>query len=176
VYASAGQGQQEMDIQSYPNTAACLLVYDDGKYFFEKREEHMSGKSKAKSAEGVLSPDSLQHLKSILDDAELQKITSPKPLELPSDAQALKEAERLQVQVARPLALQEFIFTKERVKTGVTRTGASGAALAGTDTFLDNGAPYKKAVSPLLKWFDELGKKNKLKESKPQYCQAITGS
>jgi hypothetical protein len=44
------------------------------------------------------------------------------------------------------------------------------------DTYLDNGAPYKKTVAPLVKWLDELGKKNKLKDSKPQYCQPIIGS
>lgn len=176
VYAAAGKGEQQLDVQQYPNSGTCLVVYDDGKYFFEKREEHTLGKPKAKSAEGVLTGDELQHLKALLDDAELQKITMPQALELPPDAQALREAERLDVQVSRPAILQQFTFTKERVKTGVTRTGSSGAALAGSDTFLDNGAPYKKTVAPLLKWFDELGKKNKLKESKPQYCQATSGS
>ncbi len=40
------------------------------------------------------------------------------------------------------------------------------------DTYLDNGAPYKKTLSPLMKWFEGLEKKSKsdLKESKPQYC------
>lgn len=38
--------------------------------------------------------------------------------------------------------------------------------LTGMDTLLDNGAPYKKTLGPLLKWFNEFGKKNKLKESK----------
>lgn len=175
VYASANKGQEQMDIQQYPHSGTCLLVYGDGKYFLEKSEERSSGKAKAKSAEGVLSADDLQHLKAILDDEEFQKITMPKPLELPSDAQVLREAERLDVQVARPAMLQEFTFTKERVKTGVTSTGSSGAALTGTDTLLDNGTQYKKAVAPLLKWFDELGKKNKLKESKPQHCQTTSG-
>jgi len=172
VYAASGKGEQQLDVQQYPNSATCLLVYDDGKYFFEKREEHTLGKPKAKSAEGVLTADDLQHLKAVLDNEEFKKITSPNPPELPSDAQVLKEAERLDVQVARPAMPQQFTFTKERVKTGVTRSASSSAALTGTDTFLDNGAPYKKTVAPLQKWFDELGKKSKLKESKPQYCQA----
>ena len=67
---------------------------------------------------------------------------------------------------------QQFTFMKERVKTGnPTWTGAASGSMSGLDSFLDNGAPYKKTVAPLLKWFDELGKKNKLKESQPQYCQ-----
>lgn len=175
VYAAQGKGEEQLDIQQYPNSGTCLIVYEDGKYFFEKRDEHTVGRPKAKSAEGVLTGDELQHLKEILDNAELQKVTMPQALELPSDAEVLKEAERLDVHVTRPAVVQQFTFTKERVKTGVTRTGASGAALAGSDTFLDNGAPYKKAVAPLLKWFDEVGKKSKLKESKPQYCQAMNG-
>ena len=176
VYSAVGKGEQELDIQQYPHSGTCLLVYGDGKYFLEKQEEHSSGKAKAKSAEGVLTGDDLQHLKAILDDEAFQKITMPKALELPSDAQVLREAERLDVQVARPATLQQFTFTKERVKTGVTSTGSSGAALTGTDTLLDNGTQYKKSVAPLLKWFDELAKKNKLKESKPQYCQRMAGS
>ena len=171
VYAANGKGEQQLDVQQYPNSETCLLVYDDGKYFFEKREEHTLGRPKSKSAEGVLTADDLQRLKAILDDEELKKITSPQALDLPTDAQVLKEAERLDVQVARPAMLQQFTFTKERVKTGLTRSASSAAALGGVDTYLDNGAPYKKTVASLLKWFDELGKKNKLKESKPQYCQ-----
>ena len=175
VYSSSNRGEQQLDVRSYPHSGTCLLVYEDGKYFFEKNEERTSGKPKAKSAQGVLTPEDLQRLKAILDDEELKKINTPKAPELPSDAQALKEAERLDVQVARPATLQQFTFTKERVKTGVTRSASSGAALTGMDTLLDNGAPYKKTVAPLLKWFDELGKKDKLKESKPQYCQTMGG-
>jgi hypothetical protein len=40
------------------------------------------------------------------------------------------------------------------------------------DAYLDNGAAYKKTLSPLLKWFESIEKKSKsdLKESKPQVC------
>jgi hypothetical protein len=40
------------------------------------------------------------------------------------------------------------------------------------DAYLDNGEPYKKILSPLMKWFEGLQKKSKsgLKESKPKYC------
>lgn len=161
------------DLQKYPNSASCLLVYDDGKYFFEKREEHTIGKPKAKSAEGILAADDLQRLKAILEDAELKKITTPKAPELPGDTQAIREAERLDVQIDRAGTLQRFTMVKERVKTGATSSTSSSASLSGMDTYLDNGAPYKKTLSPLTKWFEELGKRNKLKESKPQYCQAM---
>jgi hypothetical protein len=171
-YSSGLNGSEQIDVRQYPNSATCLVVYDDGKYFLEKRDERTSGKPKAKSASGVLSADDLQHLKTILDDEDLKKITMPKALELPSDAQVLKEAERLEVQVDRGAISQQFTFMKERVKTGnPTWTGAASGSMSGLDSFLDNGAPYKKTVAPLLKWFDELGKKNKLKESQPQYCQ-----
>lgn len=170
-YDAGFNGSQQMDVRQYPNTATCLVVYGDGRYFFEKKDEHTVGKPKAKSASGVLSADDLQHLKAILDDDELKKITMPKEPELPDDAQVLKEAERLDVQVNRGATLQQFAFMKERVKTGATVTGNASGSMSGMDVFLDNGAPYKKTVAPLLKWFDELGKKNKLQTSKPQYCQ-----
>jgi hypothetical protein len=171
-YSSGLNGSQQMDVRQYPNSATCLVVYDDGKYFFEKREEHTMGKPKAKLASGVLSADDLQHLKAILDDEGLKKITNVKAPELPSDAQVLKEAESLDVQVSRGAESQQFTFMKERLKTGPpTMTGAETGSMSGLDAFLDNGEPYKKTVAPLLKWFDEVGKKNKLKESKPQYCQ-----
>ena len=175
AYETGFKGEQGLDVHQYPNSATCLLVYEDGRFVIEKREEHTLGKPKAKSAEGVLAADDLEHLKAILENEELKKITMPKALDLPPDAQALKEAERLDVQVARAATLQQFTFMKERVKTGVSRSVSSSAALSGMDTLLDNGAPYKKTVAPLLKWFDELAKKNKLKESKPEYCQAMSG-
>jgi hypothetical protein len=176
AYDSGLKGDKLLDVQQYPNSATCVVVYDDGKYFFEKREEHTVGKQKAKSAEGTLSSDDFQHLKAILDEEELKKITSPKAPELPPDATVLKEAERLDVQVNRGPGLQQFSFMKERVSRGASITGASSGGLSGMDTYLDNGAPYKKTVAPLVKWLDELGKKNKLKDSKPQYCQPIIGS
>jgi len=173
AYDSALKGDKLLDLQQYPNSATCVVVYDDGKYFFEKREEHTTGKQKAKSAEGTLSAEDLQHLKAILDEQELKTITSPKVPELPPDATVLKEAERLDVRVNRGPGSQQFTFMKERVSRGASITGASSGGLSGMDTYLDNGAPYKKTVAPLVKWLDELGKKSKLKESKPQYCQPI---
>ncbi len=175
AYDAGFKGEQQLDVQQYPNSATCLFVYEDGRYFFEKREEHTLGKPKAKSAQGVLAADDLRHLKAILDDEELKKITTPEALGIPPDAQVLKEAERLDVQVGRATTLQQFTFMKERVKTEPTRSGSSSASMTGMDTFLDNGARYKKTLAPLLKWFDELGKKNKLKESKPQYCRPMGG-
>jgi hypothetical protein len=169
-YASGLNGSDAMDVRQYPNSAACLVVYDDGKYFFEKKDEH-SGKVKAKSAAGILTADDLQHLKTILDQEDLKKITMPKAPELPSDTQVLKEAERLDVQVYRGTTAQQFTFMKERVKTGTTITGNASGSMSGMDIFLDNGEPYKKTVEPLVKWFDETGKRNKLQESKPQYCR-----
>ncbi len=171
-YESGLNGSDAMDVRQYPNSAVCLTVYDDGRYFFEKRDEHTVGKPKAKSAAGVLSADELQHLKSILDDEALEKIPMPKAPELPSDAAILEEADRLDVQVSRGATSQAFTFMRERLKTGAPSvTGAASGSMNGLDTFLDNGQPYRKTVAPLLKWFDEIGKKNKLKESKPQYCQ-----
>jgi len=171
-YEAGLNGSDQTDVQQYPNSATCVVVYEDGRYAVEKRDEHNLSKPKAKSAEGSLSADEMQHLKAILDDEQLQKITMPKGLELPPDAQMLEEADRLDVQVSRGATLQQFTFTKERLKTAPpTATGASSGSMSGLDTFLDNGAPYKKTVAPLVKWFDELSKKTKLKEAKPQYCQ-----
>jgi len=38
------------------------------------------------------------------------------------------------------------------------------------DSYIDNGAPYQKTLSPLMKWFEGLEKKSKsdFKEAKPQ--------
>lgn len=167
----SASGNEPPDVQKYPNSASCLLVYEDGKYFFEKRDEHTMGKPKAKSAEGILTADDLQRLKTILEDEALKKITTPKMPDLPADTQAIREAERLDVQIARAGVLQRFTVMKERVKTGTTSATSSSASLSGMDTYLDNGAPYRKTLSPLVKWFEEAGKRNKLKESNPQYCQ-----
>src|SRR5690349_2003925 len=54
AYDAGINGSQQMNVRQYPNSATCLIVYDDGKYFFEKREERTVGKPKAKSAEGTL--------------------------------------------------------------------------------------------------------------------------
>lgn len=172
-YDAGFNGSQSLDVRQYPNSATCLVVYEDGKYSYEKREEHSIGKPKAKSAEGVLSPDDLQRLKAILDDDQLKKLATPKAVDLPADARVLKEAERLDVQIGREGTPQQFSFTRERVSTGASITGASSGGLSGMDTTLDNGTPYKKTVAPLLRFSDEVGKKNKLKDSKPQYCQAM---
>jgi hypothetical protein len=170
INAVASQGPSS-DVWKYPNTTSCLVVYDDGKYAFEKREEHTLGHPKIKSAEGVLTADDLQRLKTILEDEELKKITTPKAPVLPADTQVLREAETLEAQIYRAGAAQRFTMVKERVKTGALISATSGPS-TGMDTYLDNGAPYKKTLSPLMKWFEELQKKNKsaLKESKPQYC------
>jgi hypothetical protein len=90
--------------------------------------------------------------------------------DLPADAQALREVESLDAQIDRAGGGQHFTTVRERVKTGAA--GVSSGPSTGMDTYLDNGAPYKKALGPLLKWFEGLEKKSKsdLKESKPQYC------
>jgi len=162
------------DVWKYPNTASCLVVYQDGKYGFEKRDEHTVGSPKIKSAEGVLAADDLQRLKAILDDEELKKITTPKAPVLPADTQVIREIETLDAQINHAGTVQQFTTVKERVKTGALISATSGPS-TGMDAYLDNGAPYKKTLSPLLKWFEELQKKNKsaLKESKSQYCVSM---
>ena len=159
------------DVWKYPNTAACLVVYNDGKYAFEKREEHTLGHPKIKSEVGVLAADDLQQLKSILENEDLKKITTPKAPELPADTQVVREIETLDAQIGREGTVQRFTFLKERVKTGALISATSSLS-TGMDTYLDNGAPYKKTLNPLMKWFEELQKTSKsgLKESKPQYC------
>lgn len=162
------------DVWQYPNSVACLVVYNDGKFALEKREEQTVGKPRVKSAEGMLAPDDLQQLKGILENDDLKKITSPKMPDLPADTQALREIESLDVQIDHSGTLQRFTTVKERVKTGAMVSATSGPS-SGLDTFLDNGTAYKKTLSPLIKWFETLEKKNKsnLKEAKPQYCAPI---
>ncbi|MFZ0797226.1 MAG: hypothetical protein WCA13_18020, partial [Terriglobales bacterium] len=148
---------------NYPNSLSCLVVYDDGKYVLEKREESTVGKPKIKLAEGTLAPDDFQHLKAILDDDALKKIGTPKAPTLPDDAVTVREFESVDAQIDHANTTQHFTTIKERVKT---------TAATGMDTYIDNGAPYQKTLNPLLKWFEGLEKKSKseLKESKPQYC------
>jgi hypothetical protein len=159
------------DVWNYPNSLACLVVYGDGRYVLEKREEQTLGKPKVKSAEGTLTDAELQNLKGILEDEALKKVTTPKMPGLPSDTQALREVESLDAQIDHGGTEQRFTTVRERVKTGAT-TSMTATASNGMDTYLDNGAPYKKVLSPLMKWFEGLEKKSKsaLKESKPQYC------
>jgi hypothetical protein len=157
------------DVSSYPNSLSCLAVYADGKYALEKRDESTLGKPKTKRAEGTLAADDLQRLKTILDDAALKKIETPKPPTLPDNAAAIREIESIDAQIDRAGISQRITTIKERVKVGASETGG---ATSGMDTYLDNGAPFQKTINPLLKWFEGLEKKSKsdLKESSPQYC------
>jgi hypothetical protein len=151
------------DVFNYPNSLSCLVVYGDGKYVLEKREESTLGKPKIKTAEGSLGADDLQRLKSILDDEALAKIGTPKPPDLPDNAVTIREIESIDAQIDRAGSPQHFTTIKERVKTNAT---------SGMDAYVDNGAPYQKTLNPLMKWFDGLEKKSKsdFKDSKPQYC------
>jgi hypothetical protein len=159
------------DVWSYPNSLSCLAIYGDGRYVIERREERTLGKPKVKSAEGTLSAEELQQLKAILEDQELRKVTSPKMPDLPADTQALREVESLDAQIDHGGNAQRFTTVKERVKTGASASMTTGPS-NGLDVYLDNGAPYKKTLGPLLKWFEGLEKKSKsdLKDSKPQFC------
>lgn len=162
------------DVWNYPNSLSCLVVYSNGNYVLERREEQTLGRPKVKSAEGTLGADDLQRLKAILEDEELKKVTSPKMPDLPADTEALREIESLDAQIDRAGSMQHFTTVKERVKTGATTSMTSGPS-NGMDVYLDNGTVYKKTLSPLLKWMDGLEKKSKsdLKESKPQYCSPM---
>jgi hypothetical protein len=157
------------DVSSYPNSLSCLLVYGDGKFVLEKRDESTVGKPKVKVAEGSLAPDDLQHLKGILDEEALKKIVSPKAPEFPANGSALREVESVDMQIDRAGTEQRITTIRERVKMSASETGG---VTNGMDTYLDNGAPFQKTLNPLLKWFDGLEKKNKsqFKESTPKYC------
>jgi hypothetical protein len=159
------------DVWQYPNSLSCLVVYGDGRYLLEKREETTVGKPKVKLAEGNLATDDLQRLKSILDDDGLKKIKTPAMPDLPDDAQAVRDIDSLDAQIDHGGTTQHFTTVKERVKTGALISATSGPS-TGMDAYLDNGAPYKKTLSPLLKWFETIEKKSKsdLKESKPKVC------
>jgi hypothetical protein len=148
-----------------------VVVFGDGKYVLEKRDEATVGKPKVKRAEGNLGADDLQRLKAILDDEALKNVRTPKMPDLPADAEAIREVDSLDAQIDRAGTSQRFTTVKERVKTGALTSATSGPS-NGIDAYLDNGAPYKKALSPLMKWFERLEKKSKsdMKDSKPQYC------
>ncbi len=148
---------------TYPNSLSCLVVYGDGKYVLEKREEATVGKPKIKLAEGSLAPDDLQRLKTILDDEALKKIASPKAPDFPDDAVMVREVESVDAQIDRQGTAQHFTTIKGRLKT---------TAATGMDAYIDNSAPFQKTLNPLMKWFEGLEKKSKseLKDSKPQYC------
>jgi hypothetical protein len=160
------------DVFNYPNSLSCLVVYGDGKYVLEKRDEATLGKPKIKTAEGSLAADDLQRLKAILDDEALKKLATPKPLSLPDNAVAIREIESIDAQIDHAGTQQRFTTVKERVKTGGSGMMNGASASTGMDTYLDNGAPFQKTLNPLVKWFEGLEKKSKsdLKDSKPQYC------
>jgi hypothetical protein len=161
------------DVSSYPNSLSCLMVYGDGKFILEKREETTVGKPKVKRAEGTLAADDLQHLKSILDDEGLKKVVTPKAPELPANAGAVREIESVDAQIDRGGTPQRITTIKERIKMAASETGG---ATNGMDTYIDNAAPFQKTINPLIKWFDGVEKKNKsgLKDSTPQYCAPMT--
>jgi len=172
---SLGANAAQMGTASYPNSGSCLVVYNDGRYVLEKRDESTVGKPKVKTAEGTLGADDLQQLKAILDNGDLKKVTGLKPPEPPSGAQTLREAEMMDVQINHEGETQRFVAIKERFKMQPA-TGVSTAASTGLDVFLDNATAYRKTLNPLVKWFDGVEKKSKssFKESKPQYCEAMT--
>lgn len=174
VYDAAAQAPDQ-GVWKYPNNSSCLVVYNDGRYFLEKRDEQKVGKPKTKTAEGTLSAGDLQQLQAILADEDLKKIANPKAPELPSDTEAIRDAETLDVEIDRAGVTQRFSTVKERVKTGDITGNIHNLPSSGLDTFIDNGAPYKKTLSPLIKWFESVEKKSKssLKDSKPQYCQPM---
>jgi hypothetical protein len=160
------------DVSSYPNSLSCLVVYGDGKFVIEKREEETVGRPKVKRAEGALGPDDLQRLKAILDDEGIKKIVTPKPPDMPSNA-TIREVESVDALIDRAGTSQRFTTTRERLKMGASEFGG---ATNGMDTYLDNGASFQKSLKPLLKWFEGLEKKNKsqFKDSSPQYCAPIS--
>ena len=102
-------------------------------------------------------------------------MTGLKPPETPSNAQTLREAEMMEVQINREGETQHFVAIKERFKT-LASTGVSTAASTGMDIILDNASAYRKNLNPLVKWFEGVEKKSKssFKESKSQYCSAMT--
>jgi hypothetical protein len=154
------------DVTHYPNAIACITVYSDGKYIYEKTEERTVGRRKSKRSEGALSEGELQQLKAILNEEGFRKITTQPMPDIPDYAVAIKEVESLNAQVDQGGDSQQFTITKERVKTN---------RVSGMDDWLDNSGPNEKLLSPLLKWFKETEKKSKegMKESTPQYCRAM---
>src|SRR5215467_682966 len=158
---SLGGSPSEMGTSSYPNSASCVLVYSDGKYVFEKRDEAKVGRPKTRVAEGTLSADDLQELKSILSSDNVKNINHLKPVELPPNAQLLREAETLDVQISREGDMQHFVAAKERFKMqAIGSSDLAGAPSTGMDTYIDNAAAYRKSLNPLMKWFDGIEKKS----------------
>src|SRR5260370_14871834 len=157
------------DVWQYPNSLSCLVVYGDGKYVLEKREEATVGKPKVKRAEGNLGADDLQRLKAILDDEALKKVKTPKMPDLPDDAQAVRDIESLDAQIYHSRTTQSFTTVKERVKTGAMTSATTGPSTR-MDTYCNNGAPYNKQFNPLMKRFEALEKNSKsdLKASTPK--------
>lgn len=166
-----------MGTAAYPSSASCLVVYNDGRYALEKRDEQKVGNPKVKSAEGTLGADDLQKLQSILNSDDVKKIMPLKAVEPPERAVLLREAETVEVQITREGGPQHFIAMKKRFKTQAPGSSDLAAAPStGLDTYLDNASAYRKTLNPLVKWFEEIEKKSKssLKDAKPQYCTAMT--
>ncbi len=173
---SLGTSGSQMGTAQYPSSASCLVVYNDGKYAFEKRDEPKVGSPKVKSGEGTLSAEDLQQLKAILNSDEIKKINALKAVEPPERAVLMREAETIEVQITREDGSQHFVAAKERFKTQAPGSSdLAGAPSTGMDTYLDNASAYRKSLNPLVKWFEGVEKKSKssLKESKPQYCTAM---
>lgn len=149
----------------YPNSLACVLVYGDGRYIFEKTEQSSRGTPKTKIAEASFTPDELKEIRNILN-GDVRTVTSLPQPQMPDDAVRVREIETLTVMIDRDGAPQQFMTVKERFQT----TNQSGM-----DSSVDNVGKYGKALTPLQKWFREIEKKSKseLKDATPKHCAPI---
>jgi hypothetical protein len=160
------------DVSTYPNSLSCLIVYGNGKFVLENREESTVGKPKVKVAEGTLGADDLQRLKALLDDERLKKIVTPRAPDIPNNA-TIREIVSVDAQIDRGGTMQRFTTLRERLKMGASETGGF---TTGMDTYFDNAVPFQKTINPLIKWFESFEKKSKsdLRDSKPQYCAPMS--
>jgi hypothetical protein len=155
------------DVSHYPNALSCVVIYGDGRYVLERTDEKSVGRPKSKRSEGILTPEEMQELKSILEAESFKTIkTQPMP-PMPDYAVTVREIESINTEVNRETSVQQISITKERLKTN---------RMSGLDEWLNNTGQNEKLLSPLTKWLKDAEKKMKsgLKEATPQYCRPIS--
>ena len=150
----------------YPSMTSCTLVYPDGRYILEKTEERTVGKPKTKRAEGTLTPEEMEQLKTVLEAPEFKNLsTNPMP-DIPDYATTMKEVEQIETEVYHGKDFQTFTITRQRMKTNNP---------SGLDVWIENAGKSNKALGPFNNWMKNAEKKMKdgLKEAQPQYCRPV---
>jgi hypothetical protein len=150
----------------YSSDSTCLLVYQDGTYYYEKMSERTRGKTTIKAFQGTLQPADLEQLQSVTAQPAFRDISSPAVPTQPDDATYLKEGEILTVTLPRPGRAQLFTLVKKRYATKDSHNGMGA--------LVSNWSGLEKTLKPFLSWVKNVEKASKAvtTDSRSSSCPA----